>query len=209
MAEQADSEEKQRLESGAEFPALGPFSEERARIERITARLDVTDDLTERADLGSELVRAVSRYEDTFERVLAPRFEGSNPGLYGELEKDRTALRDRMDEIHERTMDIDPRNVHASDGQGFEDTLITVVAKTRALLVVEDREISALWDSLGNEDRQLLTDEVVHAFKSASERPHPPRTSVGRFLSNAHVKLDHTLEDVSTPQHPGADTVEG
>jgi hypothetical protein len=209
MAEQADGEEKQSLESGAEFPALGPFSEDRARIERITARLDVADDLTERADLGSELVRAVSRYEDTFERVLAPRLEGSNPGLYGELEKDRTALRDRMEQIHQRTMGIDPRNVHASDGQGFEDTLTTVVAKTRALLVVEDREINALWDSLGKEDRQLLNDELVHAFKNASERPHPPRTSVGRFLSNAHVKLDHTLEDVSTPQHPGADTVEG
>ena len=28
-----------------------------------------------------------------------------------------------MEEIHQRTMGIDPRNVHASDGQGFEDTL--------------------------------------------------------------------------------------
>jgi hypothetical protein len=112
-----------------------------------------------------------------------------------ELEKDRAALRERMDQIHQRTMGIDP------------DALTSVVAKTRALLVVEDRRISALWDSLEEEERQLLTDEVIHAFRSASERPHPPRTSVGRFLSHAHVNLDHTLEYVSTPRHPGADTV--
>jgi hypothetical protein len=32
---------------------------------------------------------------------------------------------------------------------------------------------------------------------------------VGRFISNAHVKLDHTFEDVATPRHPGADTING
>ena len=70
MAEQAESEEKQRLGREAGSPTFGAFSEERARIERIISRLDVTADLIERADLGSELVRAVSRYEDTFERAL-------------------------------------------------------------------------------------------------------------------------------------------
>jgi hypothetical protein len=207
--EQAESGEEKRLVRRSGSPDFGPFSEDRARIERITSRLDVADDLTERADLASELVRAVSRYEDTFERVLLPRRQESDPDLFQQLDDERTALRDTMDQIHQRTMGIDPRNVHASDGQGFEDALSAVVAQTRALLVVEDREIDALWDSLGADQRQALVDEVIHAFKSASERPHPPRTSVGRFLSNAHVKMDHTLEDVSTPRHPGADTVQG
>jgi hypothetical protein len=49
---------------------------ERARIERIASRLDVADDLTGRADLGSELVKSISRYEDTFERALLPMLEG-------------------------------------------------------------------------------------------------------------------------------------
>ncbi len=56
---------------------------------------------------------------------------------------------------------------------------------------------------------KALSEEVTHAFRTASERPRPPRTAVGRFLSNAHVKLDHTFEDVATPQHPGADTLKG
>jgi len=55
------------------LPTFGGFSGDRLRIDRIIDRLDVTGDLVERADLGSELVRAVSRYEDTFERTLRPR----------------------------------------------------------------------------------------------------------------------------------------
>jgi hypothetical protein len=188
---------------------LGSFSEERARIERITDRLDVADDPSERADLGSELVRSISRYEDTFERAILPRLTGPDQDLLDQLERERESLREAMDDIHERTMGIDPRNVHASDGQGFEETLDTVVKGTRALMVLEDREIKTLLESLGPVDRQTLFDEVTHTFKSASERPRPPRTAVGRLVSNIHVKLDHTLEDVATPHHPGADTVNG
>jgi hypothetical protein len=186
-----------------------PLSEERARIERITSRLDVTEDLSERADLGSELVRSASRYQDTFERVFLTRLTESAPDLGVTLERDRDELRDAMDEIHHRTMGIDPRNVHTADGQGFEDTLDTVVVKLRALLALEDRVATALLTSLGAEEREELDKETAHAFKSASERPRPPRTAVGRFISNAHVKLDHTLEDVATPHHPGADTIDG
>jgi hypothetical protein len=200
--------EPAQRDSEEEAPAFGGFSEDRLRIDRIAERLEVADDLVERADLGSELVRAVSRYEDTFERTLRPRLEGSESDLET-LDRDREALREAMDDIHERTMGIDPRNVHASDGQGFEDSLSDVVEKTRALLVLEDQEIATLLLSLDEPQRQELAEDVIHAYRSASERPQPPRTAVGRFLSNAHVKLDHTLEDVSTPRHPGADTVQG
>jgi hypothetical protein len=188
---------------------FGQFSEERARIDRITNRLDVTDDPSERADLGSELVRSISRYEDTFERAIAPHLDRSDHALLDQMEADREQLRSAMDDIHQRTMGIDPRNVHTSDGQGFEDTLGAVVTGIRALLPIQDGEIDALLRSMSPDDRQKLVDEVTHASKTASERPQPPRTAVGRFISNAHVKLDHTLEDVATPHHPGADTVKG
>jgi hypothetical protein len=188
---------------------FGGFSEDRLRIDRIVSRLDVTDDPIERADLGSELVRAVSRYEDTFERVLRPRLEESGHEQMEALDRDREALRQAMDEIHQRTMGIDPRNVHASDGEGFEHALTTVAGLVRQRVLVEDQEIAALLESLGAEERRELAHEVTRAFKNASERPRPPRTAVGRFFSNAHVKLDHTLEDVATPRHPGADTVNG
>jgi hypothetical protein len=126
-----------------------------------------------------------------------------------ELGRERDQLREAMTVIHERTMGIDPRNVHASDGQGFEDTLEDVVHRLRALLLGEDRQIAALMGCLGPEDRRQLAEDIAHAFRSASEHPHPPHTAVGRFISNAHVKLDHTFEDVATPSHPGADTING
>jgi hypothetical protein len=186
---------------------FGPLYDERLRIDRIVSRLDVTDDLVERADLASELVRSVSRYEDTIERSLLVRSEVSAPAVLEELDRERDQLRETMTVIHERTMGIDPRNVHTSDGQGFEDTLEDVVRRLRALLLGEDRQIAALMGSLGPEDRGQLAENIAHTFRSASEHPHPPHTAVARFFSNAHVKLDHTFEDVATPSHPGADTI--
>jgi hypothetical protein len=207
MVEPAKKESREDLLTFGEF---GEFSEDRLRIDRIIERLDVTDDLSERADLGSELVRALSRFEDTFERVLRPRLVGPDSDhLLDEQDRDREELRQVMDEIHQRPMGIDPRNVHASDGQGFEVALAAVVAKVRTLVVREDREVADVVASLDSPRRQELADEVINAHRSASERPRPPRTTVGRFLSNAHVKLDHTFEDVATPHHPGADTVDG
>ena len=107
-------------------------------FDRIADRLDVTDDLTERADLAGELVRSVSRYEDTLARALFPRMDGLDNE---ELQMQRDQLRGAMRLIHERTTGIDPRNVHASDGQRFEDTLSDAVATLRRLLAGEDRHI--------------------------------------------------------------------
>lgn len=186
--------------------ALGPLFDERLRIDRIVDRLDVTDDLTERADLASELVRSVSRYEDTLERALFPRMDGLDNE---ELQTQRDQLRGAMRLIHERTTGIDPRNVHASDGQTFEDTLSDAVATLRRVLAGEDRHIASLIESLDPEGRSELAEEIASSFRSASERPDPPHTAFGRFISNMRVKLDHTFEDVATPTHPGSDTVDG
>jgi hypothetical protein len=204
-----DEETDYLARNGTVSPVLESFSEERGRIDRINARLDVADDPSERADLGSELVRSISRYEDTFERTILPRLEGSDQELLDQLERDREELRETMDDIHQRTKGIDPRNVHASDGEGFEVSLTAVVGHIRALLVLEDDKIESLLRTLGDDEQRLLADEVSHAFQNASERPRPPRTALGRFISNTSVKLDHTLEDVATPHHPGADTISG
>jgi hypothetical protein len=126
-----------------------------------------------------------------------------------ELDQDREALRDIMTIIHESTSGIDPRNVHASDSQGFETHLDDVLHKLQTLLTNEDRQIAALLAILGPDERREMEEDIAHAFGSASERPHPPKTTAGRFVSNVRVKLDHTFEDVSSPQHPGADTING
>lgn len=209
--EQANGEGSGDAPLGSERGSVppGPLYEERSRIDRIVSRLDVTNDPTERADLAGELVRSVSRYEDTLERAVFPRMDESAQDRSKELDQDRELLRDLMTVIHERTTGIDPRNVHASDPQGFEKQLVDMAQKLQALLENEDRQVAALLTTLGTEESQEMEKDVVHAFGSASERPHPPKTTAGRLFSNARVKLDHTFEDVSSPQHPGADTIDG
>jgi hypothetical protein len=209
--EQPGDEDPQASWLGEEEASVvfGPLCEERLRIDRIVNRLDVADDLVERADLASELVRSASRYEDTIERSQVGRFVESPHAVLEELDSERDQLRERMTVIHRRTMGIDPRNVHASDGQGFEDTLEDIVHRLRALLLSEDRQITELIASLGTQQRQQLSEDIAHTFRRASERPNPPHTAVGRFFSNVHVKLDHKFEDVATPSHSGADTIDG
>ncbi len=193
--------------------ALAPLEGERARIERILARLDVADTPVERADLGSELVRNTSRYEDTLERaVFASSGDDSNENIPGQLEHLATLreqLREPMSHIHEMTMHVDPRNVHAHDPESFENALAETVRRLRNLLAAEDTLIFELVDHLDAEAADRLSTRVAHTFRHASERPRPPKSALGRLISNAHVKLDHTLEDVATPQHPGAETIDG
>ncbi|HVX22696.1 MAG TPA: hypothetical protein VHB02_15210 [Acidimicrobiales bacterium] len=186
------------------WTVLAPVREDRDRMGRILDRLDQTEDLVERADLASELVRAASRYEDTLERSVEPDMD-----LQDDWARDRDDLRRVMTVIHQRTMHVDPRNVYAPDPQGFEDALEEVADRLRARLADEDRQLAAFIGGLSAAQRKQLAGKVATAARHASERPRPPRTAVGRMVANAHVKLDHTLEDVSHPQHPGAGTVKG
>jgi hypothetical protein len=189
---------------------FSPLEEERDRIERILDRLEIAEDPTERADLASELVRSASRYEDTLERAVWPEISDRAGATLEELDVDRSSLRDVMTTIHEATLHVDARNVHAPDPEGFEDTLNDVCVRLRAILAKEDRAIVALDAALlSSEDKVQLTEAISHALRNASERPEPPKTSIGRLVSNANVKLNHNFEDASPPEHPGADTIKG
>ncbi len=187
--------------------SFAPLEEERGRIERILDRLDVADDSTERADLGSELVRSTSRYEDVLERIAWPLCDGDG-GAMRQLEGDRDALREAMIVIHDATKHIDARNVHAPDPQGFEDALDVVRRDVRSILAKEDDILVAIDAAVSApEEREQFSADLDHAIHNASERPVPPKTAVGRFITNASVKLDKNFEDASTPQHPAADTI--
>src|ERR1700722_6031801 len=94
--------------------------DDRARIERILDRLEITEDLPERADLASELVRAASRHEDVVERAVLPALAGmADEGALQRLATKRAALRKAMDYVHHRTQHMAARNAHAGDAQGL------------------------------------------------------------------------------------------
>ena len=80
-AEDNDHSGHSQEEDGSGGADFDDFSDERQRIDRFTQRLDLTTELTEGADLGRELVRSISRYEDTFERALLPPMQHSSSGV--------------------------------------------------------------------------------------------------------------------------------
>lgn len=189
--------------------SFSPLIEERERIDRILNRLEIAEELAERADLGSELVRSMSRYEDTLERVVWPAASDPNSAELQELAGDRQKLRDVMVVIQKRTQHVDPRNVHVSDSQGFEDALEEVARQIRAILVKEDRQLELVEATLASSEiREHFTSDIAHAIRHASESPNPAKTAIGRAVANLGVKLDRNFEDVSTPQHPGAETTD-
>jgi hypothetical protein len=102
-----------------------------------------------------------------------------------------------------------PRNAHAGDAQGLEDAIFDVTERLRVILSDEDTNVIALVHGLGPPAQEELKKAVDKASRNATERPKQPRTSIGRMASNIATKLDHVLEDVSTPDHPGAETIDG
>jgi hypothetical protein len=202
-------------EPGSEIENLytGPLLvlfDDRARIDRILNRLDVTDDLTERADLASELVRAASRHEDVVERAVLPALKArTNDSLLQRLATQRDELRQAMDYIHHRTQHLAPRNAHAGDAQGLEDAIDDVADRLTILLKDEDAQVIGLVRDLDPPAKLALEKAVQKALRHAAERPKPARTPIGRIASNIATKLDHVFEDASPPSHPGAETIDG
>jgi hypothetical protein len=196
--------------NGSPAGPLDTLQDDRSRIDRILDRLDVTDDLPERADLASELVRAASRHEHVVENAVVPSVEGDlDAGALERLTTQRDDLRDAMDYIHKRTQHLAPRNAHAGDPQGLEDATADVIGRLRALLADEDATVAPLVDGLDPQGKQELDAAVKKSSRHAAERPKPARTAIGRVASNIATKMDHTVQDMSTPDHPGADTIEG
>jgi hypothetical protein len=189
---------------------LHALLDDQSRIDRILDRLDLSDDLAERADLASELVRAASRHEHVVENAVLPSLEGRlDAGVRERLTRQRDDLREAMDYIHKRTRHLAARNAHAGDAQGLEDAISDVMGKLRVMLGDEDANVAPLVRDLDPDAKRELEAAVEKSSRNAAERPKPARTSLGRVASNIATKLDHVLEDVATPEHPGADTIDG
>jgi hypothetical protein len=183
---------------------LSALEDDRDRIVRIMDRLAEETLHEERADLATELVRAGSRYLDVMERAVLP--------VLGDEESDedaaqRSKVRDRMEYIHQRTKHMAARNAHMGDPDGLEAAIEDVSIGLRERLAADDRVIDQV-RQLSSERAEHLAAAVDKVSRHASERPRPLPTPLGRLLSNASTKLDHTFEDISSPRHPGAETID-
>jgi hypothetical protein len=189
---------------------LAPLQEERDRLDHIIDELGASADPTTRADLATELVRSCSRYEDVKDRCVYPTLEkaGIPAPTLSTIRRDEASIRDAMEVIRKRTAHMTPANVHADDPEGFDHTLEGLVDCLDSHLGREERDLFPLLEGLSADAAADLTDDVILALRHASERPKPSHNPVGRAIGNLGAALERTVEDASTPQHPGRDKLE-
>jgi Hemerythrin HHE cation binding domain len=190
--------------------AIGPLQAERDRLDQIIEELGVTDDSTERADMAAELVRSCSRLEDVKDRCVYPALEtlGTAVQPLASIREDEISIRDAMEVIRKRTVHMSPANVRADDPDGFDDTLDGLLAGIQKHLQREEQDLFPLLDNLSPETADDLAENVTKALKHASEKPKPSHNRIGHAIGNLGATLDRTLEDVSTPLHPGRDKLD-
>ncbi len=191
-------------------PAIAPLRAERDRLLQIIDEVVATDDPTTRADLGAELVRTCSRYEDVKDRCVYPALEkaGTPAQTLSAIRRDEAPIRDAMEVIRKRTLHMTPANVHADDPEGFDHALEGLVDCLESHLGREERDLFPLLDELSTDAATELADDVTHALKHASEKPKPSHNPVGRAIGNLGAALERTVEDASTPRHPGRHKLE-
>lgn len=190
--------------------AVAPLQMERDRLDQIIEELGATDDSTTRADLAGELVRTSSRYEDVKDRCVYPALEtmGTAVQVLVSIREDEASIRDAMDVIRKRTAHMSPTNVRADDPEGFDDALDDLLDGINKHLAREEQDLLPLLDGLSPDAAEDLAENVTNALKHASEKPKPSRHRIGRVIGNLGDTLDRTVEDASTPQHPGRDKLD-
>lgn len=179
---------------------LAELQDDYDRVIRITDRLDHATVAEERADLATELVRAGSRYEDVLERAVVPDVLGeSDNDLLASLASQRTALRETLEYIHQRTKHLAPRNAHAGDPDALEDAIDKAVAQIRRLFDCE-RGLFTRIERLSSEQRQELEDDVHKTFAACCRASQAGADHGGeaaqqrRHQAGSHLRrrLDHS-----------------
>jgi hypothetical protein len=190
-------------------PSLVPLEANRREL---FATLDLLDQTTEpviRADLASELVGISARYEDVKARVVYPalRHGGADSQEVDRAEEDQRSVRDGLSDIRQRTQHVKPDYVHADDPEGFEHALRTLVEAIRVHTEHEDSVLFPVLVELDPRASEDLLANVEQAVKHASTHPNPPQNRVGRAIVAVNEKLERSVKDESTQQHPGVDEI--
>jgi len=186
---------------------LEPLAADRKRLFTILDLLKRNEDPVVRADLASELVGTCSRYEDVKARVIYPALERV-AGEQGELargEADRTSVREALAEIRERTLHVNPADVHWEDPDGFEAVLDELITLIHAHVEHEDEILFPALTELDADERSRLRSEVEDGVAHASTYPNPPKHLLGRAVVAVIEKLERGPQDEADPWHPGVE----
>lgn len=183
---------------------LGPVHQDLERVEKILQLLDEERDLPTRADLGEELVRECSILEDTNERSLYPYLEGL--GYRAAVERIRAAgsqLREALEPVYSMVHNSVPMDVHTNNADAFEHSLEQLCSAIDRQLRVEVDELTAIEQTLGNEERADLRAGLDKARQDAVDEPHPPSSTALRSLRRLMGKIDRHLPRTGEQYRPG------
>lgn len=187
--------------------SLVPMEENRQQLFTTLELLDRTSDPVVRADLASELVGISARYEDVKNRVVYPALRAihAEGKEIDRAEEDQRSVREALSEIRRRTQHVKPAYVHADDPEGFEAALTALIEAIRVHTQHEDNVLFPLLAALDPETSDELRGDVAQATTHASTHPNPPNNRIGRAIVALSEKLEHDVQDQSTPWHPGVD----
>lgn len=182
---------------------LTPLAEDRRRLETVLQLLGETDRPEARADLAAEAVRLYARYEDVFERVIYPLVRRDERLPADGAEREQRQVRAAMRDMRSRTRHVHPIDAHASDPEGFEDSLRVLIGSIRSHLSQEDQELLSMASRLDADAQAELRNRLERAVAHASSHPDPPHNRIGHALMSVMEKVDRTIRDSSTTWHPG------
>ncbi|HWE68140.1 MAG TPA: hemerythrin domain-containing protein [Acidimicrobiales bacterium] len=184
---------------------LAPLNDDRRRLDAVLELLEETSEPEARADLADEAVRLCARYEDVMERVLYPLLRRDSRLQVDRAEREQRQVRAALRDMRARTRHVHPIDAHASDPEGFEQSLGELIDLIRSHLSQEDQDLLPMANRLGADAQAELHNRIERAVVHASSHPSPPHNRIGHALVNLMDKVDRTIRDSSTTWHPGLD----
>jgi hemerythrin-like domain-containing protein len=182
---------------------LAPLGEDRRRLEAVLELLEETSEPEVRADLADEAIRLCARYEDVMERAVYPMLRKDNRPQVDRAEREQRQVRAAMRDMRARTRHVQPIDAHASDPEGFEQSLDELIDVIRTSLAREDQDLLPMAGRLDADAQAELHNQVERTLAHASTHPDPPRNRIGHALASVMDKVDRTIRDSSTTWHPG------
>ncbi len=173
---------------------LGLLEADHDRIGDLLALLKAEGRPAARACLAKELMRTCSAAEDVRMRTVYRN-------LYRDHSTERHARDERCSRIRLLLKAIDahthrvlPSNVHAHDGEGFEDTVRQVVMAMTDHLAAEKQYLHSAVEAMSEATAAHLAQAVLRARRTALTRPHAHMGSLRRSLRRQLDRL-HDIDD--------------
>lgn len=185
------------------------LTDDRALLLRCLDALDEERPAVERADLARSTALLAARYENVLADVLYPQMVESF-GTRSEVERAELRLsraREAIGAIRSDMRGVKPINAHASDPDGFDRHIDEMTGSLRALLQFEVDDLFPLVEQLDPTDADRLRQAIEDACAHQTSLPDPPDNAIIRKLAEIKETVTLSLNDQSTPWHPGIDAV--